>query len=153
MKTLLKRKDTWACLLLVGLGIFIAMHSLSYRLGSLDRMGPGSYPLILGCLLTFIGVCLFFTSSVEKERSKEVDPINWKRQIKAWGLVIGSVIAFIVLGTYAGLVPATFFLVFISTFAEDKNTVRTAIVSAIVLTLFTVGLFHYGLKLQFPLFR
>ena len=62
-------------------------------------------------------------------------------------------LSFIVLAKYGGLIPATFSLIFISTFADQKNTFKVALITATVLTLFTVAVFHFGLQMQMPLFR
>ena len=62
-------------------------------------------------------------------------------------------LAFVVLGQWGGLVPATFASVFVSAMGERENTVKGAALLSAVLTVFCVIVFHFGLTLQLPLFQ
>jgi len=62
------------------------------------------------------------------------------------------VAAFIVLGQYAGLVPAAFFSVFISALGDRTANLKGTILLAIGTTVFGVVLFHYLLSISIPLF-
>lgn len=61
--------------------------------------------------------------------------------------------AFILIGKFGGLVPATFALVFISAMGDRQHTVRSAALLAVGVTLLGVAVFSWALQLQFPLFR
>ena len=71
-------------------------------------------------------------------------PPTAKNRIVQGGLII--------LGTYGGLVPATFSLVFISALGDHNNSVKQSFWLAVGVTAFTVAVFHYGMQMQFPLF-
>jgi hypothetical protein len=49
-------------------------------------------------------------------------------------------------------VPATFFAVFISAMGDRLNTVKGAILLSLIMVAMAVIVFHYGLRLQLPLF-
>lgn len=61
--------------------------------------------------------------------------------------------AFILLGKYGGLVPATFALVFIAAMGDRQHTVRSAALLAVGVTILGIAVFSWALQLQFPLFR
>jgi hypothetical protein len=63
------------------------------------------------------------------------------------------VLAFVGLGVYGGLVPATFAAVFISALGDKSNSWRDAALLAAGLAVAGVLIFSYGLHLQLPLFN
>lgn len=159
MKIKINKKEALSGSVLVLIGGLTIVGSLDYSVGSLARMGPGYFPLAIGVIITLLGLMLFFKLSDEKypqeKLEKNIDdlpPLAFKKQIITWVLVVGSIVAFIVLSKYGGLVPATFSLVFISAVADNKNNLKVALSAATVLTLLTVAVFHFGLQLQMPLF-
>ena len=111
--TLLKKRDFYAGGLMTLLGAAVSLDSLTYTLGSLTHMGPGMFPLMLGLTLTFIGVLILGTAIVsplgDNERILPEQP-EWF----AWACILGGPIAFIILGEFFGLIPATFACVFMS---------------------------------------
>ncbi|MGK9066147.1 tripartite tricarboxylate transporter TctB family protein [Stutzerimonas chloritidismutans] len=131
--------------LLIGLGTLLG--SLNYDAGSSARMGPGYFPMVLGALLLFIGALLLVTPGTQED--EDTGP----PQYRGWACVIGGMLAFIVLGAYAGLVPATFALIFISALGDRDNSPRAAAVLALCMTVIAVLVFAYGLQIQFPLLR
>src|SRR5665647_31181 len=63
-QTLLRKRDFYAGGLMAMLGAGVALDSTTYDVGSLTHMGPGMFPLMLGVVLTFIGILIFGTSLV-----------------------------------------------------------------------------------------
>ena len=55
---LLKNKDFWAGMMLIGIGAAAMFIARDYRFGSAMRMGPGFFPTILGGILIAFGVCI-----------------------------------------------------------------------------------------------
>ena len=72
---------------------------------------------------------------------------------RGWICILGGVIAFVIFGVYGGLVPATFASVFVAALGDRQNNVKQSALLAAALTVFCVIVFHYGLKLQLPLFQ
>lgn len=158
MKIKINKEELLSGLVLVLIGGLTIVGSLNYKIGTLARMGPGYFPLIIGVIIAVLGLMLLFKLSDDQYPQEKLEknisdfpPLAFKNQVITWVLVISSVLAFIILSKYGGLLPATFFLVFISAFADNKNNLKIALSAATVLTLFTVAVFHFGLRLQMPL--
>lgn len=145
------KRDAWASGLLCALGIGVVLQGVNYSIGSMARMGPGFFPVMLGVLLIFLGVlCLFATGiTADDEEEDHIGPPEWR----GWCGIVTGVIAFIVLGKYGGLVPATFALVFISALGDRTHTLRSALLLSVFVTIVGVLIFSWGLELQFPMFR
>lgn len=152
MKLKINTKELWSGGLLIFIGMATVLGSMNYQIGTLARMGPGYFPLLLGCILLFLGLMVLFSPSMGYSQDDGLPKLKLKEQLITWALVIGSVIIFAVLGKYGGMVPATFFLTFTATLADRKNSLKTALAVGVVLTLFTVAVFYYGLQMQLPLF-
>jgi len=154
MKFKFNRKEFWSSFMMLFIGVATIVGSQNYQMGSLVRMGPGYFPLMLGILLTVIAIFILF--SPEELSSDEVDDglivLSLREQIITWALVIGSVVLFIIIGKYGGLVPATFVMCTMAAFADRGNTWKTAIILGLVMALLSAGLFYYGLRIQFPMF-
>lgn len=123
-------------------------------LGTLTQMGPGFFPLLLGVLLAVLAVVILVTP-IDDEGAPDMEggTLALATNIRAWALIIGAVVAFMVLGKTGGLVPATFASIFIAALADRGNSLRTALALACGMTLLGVVIFHYLLAIQFPLFR
>ena len=135
-------------MLLIGLGA--VMQGLTYRVGSLSKMGPGFFPVALGVLLAITGAIIAATAHRGVTVDKEADrPPEWR----GWFCITGSIIAFIVLGRYGGLIPATFAIVFISALGDRQNTVKKAFFLSVAMVAICVLVFWWALHMQFPLFR
>lgn len=138
------------------IGVATALGSLDYSMGTMARMGPGYFPLLLGLLLALIGVLIAVTpdSPDEIQADAEREPFNViaRRRLRPWGATVGGLIAFIVVGKYGGLVPATFALICMSALGDPKNSLKASFWLAVGVVSFAIVAFHYGLQLQFPLF-
>lgn len=145
-----KKNDLVSAGLLVLLGIGLAAGSLQYGIGTLARMGPGYFPLLLGVLLIGIGA-LIGVSPVPPAEGRGA-PDGARLALRPWICVVCGVLAFIVLGQYGGLVPATFALIFISALGDKHNSLRAALGLATGVTVAAVLIFFYGMQMQFPLF-
>ncbi len=62
-------------------------------------------------------------------------------------------IAFIVLGKYGGLVPATFAVVFISALGDRENTLRDSAILSLGMVGVCLVVFWWLLQIQLPLFQ
>ena len=109
-------------------------------------MGPGYFPRVLAGLLMLLGAILALRSF--RQIGKAIAPFAWK----AIGLVLGGVCLFGAIVTTAGLVVATTALIFVSGYASTEFNVKESIISSVILSAISVGLFIIGLKLQFPIF-
>ncbi|SPB14810.1 hypothetical protein NOV72_02041 [Caballeronia novacaledonica] len=144
-------RDVVGGVLMFGIGIAVAIHSMSLHLGSLSQMGPGYFPFALGAILTVVGLAIAVQGrlSPPAEEEKEQHGAEWK----AWFLICLGVMAFVVLARYLGLVVATFAVVFISALGDRKNTWRSAALLAIALVGVAIVVFWWALQIQLPLFK
>lgn len=149
MKSVFNKKELMPALLMLLVGMATVLGSFNYQIGSLARMGPGYFPLILGAGLMLVALLIAITPP----STDAAEDYVFVPQYKAWFLVFVSVVAFVVLGQYGGLIPATFVLAFIATLADKENSLKTALVVAVSLTIMAVVVFYYGLQMQFPLLR
>jgi Tripartite tricarboxylate transporter TctB family len=119
-----------------------------YPMGSAVRMGPAYFPTILGGLLFVLGVMVFLESFALTEAPPR--PTRWRALL--W--ILGSVVVFALLvGPFnAGLVAACLAIVVLSAYGGDEFKWRDAILSAVILSAASVGIFYYGLGLPFRLF-
>ena len=152
-------KDHLGALLLLALGAGVLALGLGYKMGSLNHMGAGFIPVVLGGLLMLVGIAIGATAAPAGQREM-MNPlpghdagVRHGPEWRGWGCILGGVLAFVVLGEHGGLLPATFASVFVSALGDRQSTVKGSALLAAILTLFCLVVFHYGLKLQLPLFQ
>jgi hypothetical protein len=157
MQRLLKlRKDYYSCLLLLIIGGGAVGLGLTYQFGALNQMGAGFVPVVMGFLLMAVALAIGITA--EPPKPIGTDSLNThglkpaKPEWRGWLCIVGGIVAFIAFGKYGGMVPASFFCVFISAMGDRDNTVKGATLLAAAITAFGVAVFYYGLHLQLPLF-
>lgn len=134
-------------MMLIGIGT--AIGSLDYGLGTLARMQPGYFPFLLGLLLIGIAALIIATPTDEEKTQSEAPAGSHYRP---WCFVTIGVIAFMLLGKWGGLVPATFSLILISALGDRTNSFKASLALAAGMTAMAVVVFHYGMQMQFPLF-
>ncbi len=153
---LLTNRDFWAGVLLIVIGAGAAIIAQDYDIGTLRRMGPGFFPMILGIALAFIGTLQLLTSGFSNGSAPVADDhghggVTNKPEWRGKVCIVLGILAFILLGEYAGMIPATLGCIFISAMGDNKATWIGSALLAIGLTIFGVLLFHYVLQVQFPL--
>jgi len=150
-----RRQKYFSAAFIFILGAGMAAGSLEYKIGTLTQMGPGYFPLLLGCLLAILGILIAVTPESPDEllADSQQEPlcVIMKRHLRPWAATLGGVVAFVVLGKYGGLIPATFALIFISALGDPANPPKQCALLAVGVTVFAVAAFHYGLQMQFAL--
>lgn len=141
-------RDRVGALLLILMGSGIVAQGLTYRMGALTRMGAGFIPVVLGILLILVGMAIGVTAEPGDFGTARSMPTEWR----GWLCILGGVLAFVVFGTYGGLVPATFLSVFIAAMGDRGNKVRDAAILSAGITIVGVLIFVFGLKMTFPMF-
>jgi hypothetical protein len=149
------QKDFFSGLMFLVVGVAFAWGATSYTIGEGARMGPGYFPLMLGILLSLIGLFVVFESLVvETEDGEKIGSAAWKPLI----FIIGSNIIFgLLLGGLPkiglpamGLILAIIALTFVSALAGDEFKVKEVAILSIVLAVGSYLAFIVLLKLQFP---
>jgi hypothetical protein len=136
-----------ALMFLIGLGAIL--QGRTYSMGTLSRMGPGFFPVSLGVILALAGAAIALSARfAEREAEEKALPPEWR----GWFCISLSIVAFVVLGKYGGLVAATFAIVFISALGDRQNTIKSALVLAVAIVVICLVVFWWALQMQFPLF-
>lgn len=143
---LLQNRDFLAGLLFVAVGAGGFAVALSYPFGTLQQMGPGFFPRVLGVILVGFGL----VTLVRGLRSGE-------RVEGAWGwwplaVITAALVAFGWLMERVGLVPSLVVLVVASAFAGREFRWGEVVLLAVAMCLLAVAIFVWGLGLPYPLF-
>jgi hypothetical protein len=145
-------KDVMGGVLISAVGVAVAIHSLTFQIGTLSRMGPGYFPLALGVILTLSGLAILvkgFLAVPRPSRTQPEQPFEWKACL----LICLGIATFVILAKYAGMVVATFAIVFISALADRQNSWRAAAILALAMVVVSVVVFWWALQIQLPLFK
>lgn len=143
---LLDNRDFLAGLLFVFLGAGAFGIALSYPFGSVQQMGPGFFPRVLGVILVGFGIATLIPAL----RSGEPVQGGW-----AWfplAILTASQVAFGWLMEHVGVVPSLVVLVVSSAYAGREFRWGEVAVLAVVMTLLAVAIFIWGLGLPYELF-
>jgi len=149
------RRDYYAGALMVLIGVGAAVQGFQYNVGTLTHMGAGFFPVAVGIILACLGVLIAglarrpqLQPTLHEGGPLEGDGPEWR----GWFCILGGIVAFIVLGTWGGLLPATFAITFISAMGDRENTWLSALVLASLISLACIVIFWWALQVQFPLF-
>ena len=146
------KRDYYAGGMMMLFGLGAVLEGSHYNMGTLVRMGPGFFPVALGVILTFMGLLIAGAALASKEGGDErflPDNPQWL----GWACIIGGPIMFIIFGIYGGMIPAVFACVFVCALGDKTATLKSSLILAAGVTLFGVLLFHYLLRIPFPLIR
>jgi hypothetical protein len=146
-------KDVLGGILISGFGVAVAAHSLSaFAIGTLSQMGPGFFPLTLGVILFLSGVAIAVKGHLSEARAGR-ETMRHPPEWRAWSLICLGIASFVVLAKYAGMVPATFSIVFISALGDRQNNWHHALFLALAMAVVSVVVFWWALQIQLPLFK
>lgn len=125
--------------------IYAAQH---YTIGTLQRMGPGMFPMALGVLIAGLGSIQALTGWVNSGLPR-VDPrtIQWRAAL----FILAGVIVFSLLIRTAGLIPGVIGVVGISAFADKGARAIPVIILSVILCAIAWLIFSLGLGMHFKL--
>lgn len=140
-------KDLAAGVLFIAIGAaFCVTAWFTLTMGTLSRMGPGYFPFIAGILVMGFGL-LILVNGIGRE-TEPFGSIPWRGAI----LVSLAPIVFGISVQGLGLAPAIALASLVACFASYKVGPAMALTVTAVLTVFCLGVFHYGLGLPIPVF-
>ncbi|HSW16995.1 MAG TPA: tripartite tricarboxylate transporter TctB family protein [Ramlibacter sp.] len=149
------QKDFFSGLMFSACGVAFAWGATTYNVGAAGRMGPGYFPLMLGVVLTLMGIFIIFESLVvETEDGEKIGKWAWR----PLGFIIAANVLFgILLGGLPsiglpamGLIVAIYALTLVSALASDEFVFKEVILLATVLAIGSWVAFVWLLRLQFP---
>ena len=138
MPSQINRPELTAALGLAILGALVVLEGGSYPLGSLTRPGPGFVPVVLGSLIILLALAVAF--DVRKSGSPRPD-FGWRPLLA----VTTGILAFALLVTPLGFIPATVALVMLSGCGETHPRTLQLAGVAIFMALFGYLMFIKGL--------
>jgi len=136
-------KDFFAGLLFIVFGVLALAIGTRYPLGSTARMGPGYFPVMIGGLLTLIGIVV--AARGVQIKSEVVTRLAFKPLV----LVLAAVLLFASTIERLGLALAVLAVVVVGYLANARWRRLELLILALILTAGSVLIFHYGLKLPF----
>ena len=147
------QKDFFAGLMFAVVGGAFAWGASTYNVGNGARMGPGYFPLMLGILMSLIGLAIMFTSmTAETEDGEPIGKWAWKQIVfiisanLAFGILLGGLPS---IGIPAmGLIIGIYALVLISSLAGSEFDLKKVLILATVLAVGSYIAFIWALKLQ-----
>ena len=135
--------DVIAGVLLIVVGLFAFFYADRYQFGTLNRMGPGFFPVVLGGLLAFLGVLIALPALFRAGHGPKVE---WMSIL----LVLGSVVVFALLLRPAGVILATMASVFMASWAERDWTLVGRVLLSVAIAFVTWLVFIAGLGMLLP---
>jgi hypothetical protein len=149
------QKDFVAGLMFLATGVAFAWGATNYTIGEGARMGPGYFPLVLGIILSAIGLFVVFEAMVvETEDGERIGNVAWK---PLFFIIFSNVIFGICIGGVPkagvpamGLMVGIYALTFVAALAGEEFKAKEVAVLATVLAIISYLAFIVLLKLQFP---
>jgi hypothetical protein len=126
-----------ALVVVVG-GLALVASAATYPVGTLQRMGPGYFPMVTGLILVGIGVGL----AIESRSATSTMPRVPLRPILA---VFAGLLWFALTIERFGLAPSILGLVVLTSLAQDRPRPMMIAATALFLIAFSVGIFIYAL--------
>ncbi len=126
-------------------GAFV-VGSLGYELGSLLRMGPGYFPLMVGAILAGLGLAIVLKGLVAGE-VLSFGVVPWRAVV----LISVALVFFGLTVRRLGFVPTSAVTALLTTLASPRVRLLTAVAVAAGLTVASTLIFVVGLQLRIPL--
>lgn len=128
----------------MAVALAFGLVALTYKVGEFAKAGPGLFPLLVSCLVFFIGL-------ITVVRSRFVKPVPVNYNMKNISLVLLGICGFAVISEHLNMILGIIFLVFCATFAGTSySVVRNLKISAGLIVI--AFMFRNLLGLQLPLF-
>lgn len=117
----------------------------NYQIGTPRQMGPGFFPMLVGCCLALFGLALLAFSLSAREVPEEL-------AMRPMLSVLGSLFAFVVVTPLFGVVPSILAMVVIASFADDRLTIVKSLAVAAALVVMVILIFQVALGIPLRLF-
>src|ERR1700722_3541261 len=149
-----RQRDLVSGALCIGGGMRVLIEAPNDSVGTLDRLGPGFYPAVLGALLVLVGGLIVLTTLLVAQRS--YDSTHDAPVVPDWrgcACITAGVVAFVVFAWLMGLAPAIFTCVFVGALGDRSATLRGSLILAMGMASAGTVLFGYLLGINMPLWQ
>jgi len=137
-------RDMVGGLLMMFVGLAVSFFAYeNYDIGTLNRMGPGFFPVGLGGILAVLG---FFIALPAFFRTGS--PVKF--EMRTLVLVTASIVAFALMLKSMGIIVATTLAVLISSTADREITWKGRILVSLGVAAMVWLVFIYGLRMVLP---
>lgn len=155
MKVIKSEKDFFSGLMFVIVGGAFAIGAREYTIGTGARMGPGYFPLLLGILLTVLGL-LVMVKGLRKSQDGAGDKLGkvaWKPLVFVisanllFGVLLGGLPS---IGVPSfGLIVAIYALTIVAGMAGERFSLKGSLILSTILAIASYVAFVKLLNLQF----
>jgi hypothetical protein len=143
-------RDVCAGSFVIFIGTFAAWEASSYPFGTLQSIGSGFFPIMLGLLAIPIGVAILWEAATRplarSERAESIADLE-SLGLRPVAAIVAGLLAFSFLIDTAGLAPAIFATVVLASLAERRVRVAGILLLASALVVMCVAVFIFGLKM------
>lgn len=140
----------------MGTGLLVVNGSLDHEVGSLRRMGPGYFPLLLGLGLCFLAIVVLLDDArnTMPERSEpEADgPLRLTHRLRLTVLPLLGILLFALLIRTLGFIPAVLACCTTAGLAHAGNPLHEILLIALIMAVFGSAVFVFGLGVPIRLF-
>lgn len=137
-------RDIVGGLAMLALGLFVAWYAhREYDIGTLNRMGPGFFPVGLGVLLAVIGFFITIPAFFRQGSAMQVET-------KTLVAITLSIVAFAFLLKTLGIVLSTVVAVLVSSIADNEISWKGRLYVAVGVAAITWAVFILGLSMVLP---
>lgn len=130
-------------LVLIAIALFFGVQAADYSIGNFANAGPGLFPLVISIMVGLVGLAMVVQSRFEAREGLRFSPRNI-------GIVLASLVGFVLISQWINMSLAVIFLVFFSTLAGTDYSLKRNTAIAVVL-LGIAWIFHAFLGLNLPL--
>lgn len=142
-----RRDNMIAAIITLSVGVFIVVRAYGYRMGTLDDMGPGYFPMLLGVAMILLSAALPFTPTGDPDAKggPKADP-------RGPIMIIAAIVVFAFTIKPFGLIPAVFIVVALSSQATRGVSILQTLALAAGTAIGAYLIFKLGLNLQIKAF-
>jgi len=140
-------EDFVAGVVTAAIGVFIIIEASNYKLGTLNNMGAGFFPTLLGSFMIALAAIMVLTSR-PSDRLLSVG----RDQLRGTLFVTAGFIAFAFTVEALGLLASVFLVVFLAALGNRNTPTVTAAVLALGTSIVSTLIFRVGLGLQIEAF-
>lgn len=141
-----QNRDVLAGAMFIAVGALAIFMARNFSYGAALRMGPGYFPTWLGGIVMLGGVAVLFEGLAKPETVGR----TWS--VRALIVLPLSTLAFGILMTFAGFLPAVFGLSFLCALSSPEFKIKEQVVLGLAMTLLCWAVFIWVLDLPYPLF-
>ncbi len=140
-------KDLLSGLLFCAFGIGAVAIAHGYSLGTLNRMGSGFFPTVIGVGLTILGAIVAIRAVLKPEASEPLAALD----IRPIFFIGAAIILYGLLVEDFGLVAALAALIVVARLAGREGSLAELALMVAILIAVAVGIFVYALGVRLPL--